>query len=343
VLEGSIAIVEKYDKSRLQKGPFEYIKKEGPKIQIHSVASDKKEANAIRKIAEKALPSRRVLILVPYRGFVPAIASELRKAGIAFASPPTIPGEGLPVIAMLFQWVSNPNDNIALRICLEHFMNNPSSGIPTSRSRTTAKKEARNTAFEVLSKLWQPVLSGRQPSLWEALLSLKKEEKIISLVKEALKRILEFAKGDDPGHLAQQAIAFLRPWSKSLHFLKEVDAWVSALTEQVNDTQSGNVRIMTLQGAKGLEADVVCVVGMEEGTLPRHSSLGEQLAEDARLFYVSATRAVEELHIFHARKRSSAVLFRQIYRKGRPPDLKPSRFLVDLGKAHSGKTFHPTV
>jgi superfamily I DNA/RNA helicase len=136
-------------------------------------------------------------------------------------------------------------------------------------------------------------------------------------------------------------VNILRPWRTPPQFLEEVDTWVSAFTEQGGDGQSGDVRIMTLQGAKGLEARVVCVVGLEEGTLPHSDSSGEHLSEEARLFYVSATRAIDELHLFHARKRSSAVAFRAIYKKDAPPDLQKSRFLTRLDKKDCIARFHP--
>ena len=97
---------------------------------------------------------------------------------------------------------------------------------------------------------------------------------------------------------------------------------------------------MTFQGAKGLEARVVCVIGVEEGTLPRNSDDSDRLAEDARLFYVSATRAIDELHLFYARKRSSGIVFRNIYKSAGPPDLQPSRFLTHIDNAHKEEIYH---
>jgi superfamily I DNA/RNA helicase len=96
---------------------------------------------------------------------------------------------------------------------------------------------------------------------------------------------------------------------------------------------------MTLQGAKGLQAKVVCVVGLEEGTLPR-SDDEASLAEQGRLLFVSMTRAINELHLFHARKRSGAVVHRNIYKGSGPPDIKASRFLKAIPKVHAEVVFH---
>jgi superfamily I DNA/RNA helicase len=46
------------------------------------------------------------------------------------------------------------------------------------------------------------------------------------------------------------------------------------------------------------------------------------------------TRAIEELHLFHARKRSGAIVFKQIYKKGKLPDIQPSRFINSIPEEH---------
>jgi DNA helicase-2/ATP-dependent DNA helicase PcrA len=341
ILEGAMSLVAEFDGSRLPKGPYVYRTKDGPKIEAHSVASDKKEAAAVRKIVQESLPSRDVLILVPHRRFVQAIREELFAAHIPLSSPPIMPGDGLPLIAALSQWVANPSDNLALRACIEHLLDNPSSGVPSSKVRKAEKLQEREEAFFQVSALWEPILSGSQTCLWHSLGASTNGAPVVSGTRESLQRTLELSAQDDPGNLAHHMVNILRPWRTPPQFLEEVDTWVSAFTEQGGDGQSGDVRIMTLQGAKGLEARVVCVVGLEEGTLPHSDSSGEHLSEEARLFYVSATRAIDELHLFHARKRSSAVAFRAIYKKDAPPDLQKSRFLTRLDKKDCIARFHP--
>jgi DNA helicase-2/ATP-dependent DNA helicase PcrA len=66
------------------------------------------------------------------------------------------------------------------------------------------------------------------------------------------------------------------------------------------------VTLMTLHSAKGLEFPVVFLAGLEEGIFPHSRSLGtdSELEEERRLAYVGMTRAREELHLFHAHRRS---------------------------------------
>ncbi len=56
----------------------------------------------------------------------------------------------------------------------------------------------------------------------------------------------------------------------------------------------------TMSSSKGLEFDVVVMVGIEDGKIPFFSSTGAALEEDRRKFYVSLTRARHAVHIFYS-------------------------------------------
>src|SRR5665213_1358747 len=62
---------------------------------------------------------------------------------------------------------------------------------------------------------------------------------------------------------------------------------------------------MTLHNAKGLEYPIVFMIGCEEGVFPHSRSLDEgSLEEERRLCYVGLTRAMRELTLTYARRRS---------------------------------------
>jgi DNA helicase-2/ATP-dependent DNA helicase PcrA len=68
------------------------------------------------------------------------------------------------------------------------------------------------------------------------------------------------------------------------------------------------VVLMTLHMAKGLEFNVVFIVGLEEGVLPHQFSLDDEdgLEEERRLFYVGITRARELLYLSRSSSRARA-------------------------------------
>jgi DNA helicase-2/ATP-dependent DNA helicase PcrA len=81
------------------------------------------------------------------------------------------------------------------------------------------------------------------------------------------------------------------------------------------------VTLASLHSAKGLEWDVVFLVGLTDTTLPiQHATSEAQLAEERRLLYVGITRARQRLGLSWALARSPG------QRRGR----RPSRFLDGL-------------
>ncbi|MGQ0625047.1 MAG: DNA helicase PcrA [Sporichthyaceae bacterium] len=85
------------------------------------------------------------------------------------------------------------------------------------------------------------------------------------------------------------------------------------LPDKVEDPQGapaeelGQVTLMTLHTAKGLEFPVVFLTGCEDGVFPHMRSLGDpiELAEERRLAYVGITRAQQRLYLTRAEVRSA--------------------------------------
>ena len=86
----------------------------------------------------------------------------------------------------------------------------------------------------------------------------------------------------------------------------------------------GEVALMTIHGAKGLEFPYAFIVGAEENVFPSYQSLengGIAIEEERRLFYVAMTRAMKKLWICFAQGR---MLFGQLNFNG------PSRFVLEI-------------
>lgn len=73
------------------------------------------------------------------------------------------------------------------------------------------------------------------------------------------------------------------------------------------DKDKGEVQILTIHAAKGLEFPVVFIAGVEDGIIPHARSVEENagdVEEERRLFYVALTRAKEKLFLTHCQKRT---------------------------------------
>ena len=93
--------------------------------------------------------------------------------------------------------------------------------------------------------------------------------------------------------------------------------------ENLND-ERGEVSLMTIHGAKGLEFHYVFVTGVEENIFPSFRSLDEGemgIEEERRLFYVAMTRAMKHLYLTFAGGR---MLFGKLNFNG------PSRFIHEI-------------
>jgi DNA helicase-2/ATP-dependent DNA helicase PcrA len=117
--------------------------------------------------------------------------------------------------------------------------------------------------------------------------------------------------------------------------LDGLSAFLQLLTMDVESSAEDSkdvVTLSTLHGSKGLEFEVVFLVGCEEGYLPHSRTLetratdaigegGADLEEERRLFYVGVTRARERLVLTRAKARAL---------RGKAAPRTPSRFLMDL-------------
>ena len=90
--------------------------------------------------------------------------------------------------------------------------------------------------------------------------------------------------------------------------------------------QSGSpdhLNLITLHSAKGLEFDVVVMMGMDQGKVPSWSAQSlDAIREARRLFYVGLTRAKHEVHMTYSGF--------TVNRHGRRFDRGPSEFLLEL-------------
>ena len=116
------------------------------------------------------------------------------------------------------------------------------------------------------------------------------------------------------------------PWDE-VDGLRRLELYLESvsLRGDIDDLEegSGEVTLMTLHNAKGLEFPVVFIVGMEDGVFPHARALTDpdELEEERRLCYVGLTRARQRLYLARSRTR---MLYGMSSYNG------PSRFLKEI-------------
>lgn len=159
-------------------------------------------------------------------------------------------------------------------------------------------------------------------------------EKIINDVgyKEFLRKEDEITADERIGNLDEMVNAIREfdeehPGATLDAFLQDISLLTDA--DKKVDNSKGQVTLMTIHMAKGLEFNTVHIAGCDEEIFPliRMSSMmsgaemNEQMEEERRLFYVGCTRAEKQLYLYHAERR---------FFQGNIRPFAPSRFLKEL-------------
>jgi DNA helicase-2/ATP-dependent DNA helicase PcrA len=118
-------------------------------------------------------------------------------------------------------------------------------------------------------------------------------------------------------------IGFASQFTQMSEFLAQIMLLNGETSERQIETDQESIKLTTIHQAKGLEYDVVFLIGVAEGQFPGYRTIESgDFEEERRLFYVAVTRAKNELYLTYPRVAS------------RPGPggmmLQPTRFLQEL-------------
>ena len=95
--------------------------------------------------------------------------------------------------------------------------------------------------------------------------------------------------------------------------------------EQRNPEADQGIALHTMHGAKGLEYDIVFIIGANEGAMPyKKAKLDKEIEEERRLFYVAMTRAKKQLIVSYTKEKNGK-------------SISSSRFLYELAGSQNEK------
>jgi DNA helicase-2/ATP-dependent DNA helicase PcrA len=235
--------------------------------------------------------------------------------------------------------IANPRNDEAVR----RILNEPSRGIGEKTELKIAEL-ARRDESSFRQALLKTETLGLGPKLTTALNSFSKllndldamsvEAKIADVLSAALnlsgyranledsRDPQDEARVDNLDALIGQVSEYQRQYPEATIAEYLADIALAAAADEIDD-DSGSISLMTLHTAKGLEYDVIFLVGLEQGTLPHIRSFDEPggVAEERRLLYVGMTRAKQKLYL-------SSALQRTLF--GSTTAFLPSSFLGDI-------------
>lgn len=223
--------------------------------------------------------------------------------------------------------IYNTNDSVSL----ERVINTPKRGIGTKTIDTIREKANMNDI-----SLFDAIDSGKELEFKKLILELIEDSKTMNLsdliedvlVKTGLRREYELDKSiesdtkvENLNEFKSLAVNFEDNGIYDLSTFLENIMLVSDKGQYAED--NNNVNIMTLHSAKGLEFNIVFILGMEEGIFPHSRSFesAKELEEERRLCYVGITRAKKKLYLLSARTRT-------LY--GRTSGTIESRFIKEI-------------
>ena len=227
-------------------------------------------------------------------------------------------------------------NNIKDNVCFMRSVNTPRRGI----GKKTIEELEEKTINKNIS-LFEAIESGKELDFKKMILDLIEiKDKIsltefVELVLDKSRLIEEYKKENSIEALSK--IENLREFKSITKEFEEKTGNISledflseiSLLTDLSETKEdvNGVSLMTLHSAKGLEFDVVFILGLEEGVFPHINSFDEVegLEEERRLFYVGITRAKDYLYLLNAQSR---LLY------GNKNMNMPSRFIKEINKEY---------
>ncbi len=326
--------VIKNNKNRKEKN-LRSNKLEGDKIKYIRTANEKEEVatciEEIKKLLNDGYKASDIAIFYRTNGQARVVEEMFLKSNIPYkvvGSYYFYQRKEIKDLISYLKLILNHNDEVSLRRIIN---------VPKRKIGATTIQKIEETARESNLSMFDCLDKGPQLDFKNLILELENDSKNLSLTeliddileKSGIKKELESAKTLENDLRLENLMEFKsitasfeeQTGSVNLSdFLEEISL-IADMSE--HKEYSNCITLMTIHSAKGLEFEVVFLIGMEENIFPHANSLMESdgLEEERRLMYVGITRAKSLLYLTNAKRR-------MLY--GRENLNLPSRFIEEI-------------
>jgi DNA helicase-2/ATP-dependent DNA helicase PcrA len=339
IMNDAFKVLDKYYPEWNGNRELEYFVESGEDPFIWHLPSNIAEAKKVAQIARSSIQNgKTILILAPKKEFFPLLSEYLSKYKVPHRCPINLlherTRERIGVVKRFIDWLTDPTDSFKTRLVIEDLINIGIAKIPGASKITTCKPETikKRIAGETeIANLWESV--DKKTNLFSVINNYENLGATLLKIRESLNNLIgsyDDFKGDNRGEFVKRLSVVSGIWIDPANFTDDISSIVKLLDSK-RPTGVGSVELMTMRKAKGLEAQIVVIVGLEDDVVPSRFS---DEVEEARLFYVSMTRAKERLYLLHSFQRPRNISYGQELR-----NKKRSRFLDTIGRDSEYKGF----
>jgi DNA helicase-2/ATP-dependent DNA helicase PcrA len=302
IMEPSFQVLKKYYPDWKGKPKLKYYEEKGDPPYLWLLSSENFEAKVAAALAHEAIQEKKtVLILAPKKELFPLLLRELTRQQVPHNCSIDLLPERMAVAKRFMDWVQKPSDSFITRLVVEDLINKGIAAV------AGAKKDGRSSQLTIekriaeetnIAKLWN--LVDKDNHLFSIIKDHNSGNKTLEIIKDSLIGFEQSYREDNQGEFAKQLASITRIWIKPSKMAEDISDVVKLIqTEQ--PFGSSSAQLLTMRKAKGLEAQIVIIIGLEDDIIPNPKN--DNIAEEARLMYVSMTRAKEKLYLFHSFRR----------------------------------------
>jgi DNA helicase-2/ATP-dependent DNA helicase PcrA len=310
-LDGSIELIEGEDEQQEANLVVNYIRK--------LISSGHKDI-------EGQITPERCAFLGRNRYILSHVEEELRKHQIPYHKQLSAQHESESDILRDFEVglriLANPSDKLHINLLLKRWK---------IQNENILSNNTFNNSLEIISTLENYVNSEDQKAVLHALKSMNYTEHNFDFIR-AMNYLYDYTKTQSSDEERTLIIEDIEIWKKHWDlFLRAQPGGQHGLTTFLGQVALGATQqprqegtaLLTVHSAKGLEFDIIVVVGMTEGTFPDYRAKGSALQEEKRNMFVAITRSKRLLAFSYPRTRMMPW--------GSIRKQRPSRYLVNLG------------